>query len=76
VIPYRETDGAAFPDALKREVAKGWRVESESEAVRLRAAESLLRRGADLPQSVQDQAERSLLRGSFPDRRVPKYEAP
>ena len=76
VIPHRETDGAAFPDALKREVAKGWRVESESEAVRLRAAESLLRRGADLPQSVQDQAERSLLRGSFPDRRVPKYEAP
>jgi len=80
VIPYRETDGAAFPDALKREarrsVAKGWRVESESEAVRLRAAESLLRRGADLPQSVQDQAERSLSRGSFPDRRVPKYEAP
>ena len=80
VIPYRETDGAAFPDALKREarrsVAKGWRVESESEAVRLRAAESLLRRGADLPQSVQDQAERSLSRASFPDRRVPKYEAP
>lgn len=80
VMPYRDSDGSSFPEALKREarrsIAKGWRVESESEAVRLRAAESLLRRGADLPQSVQDAAERSLARGSFPDRRVPKYEAP
>jgi hypothetical protein len=80
VMPHHEDDGQAFPEALKREarrsIAKGWRVESESEGVRLRAAESLLRRGADLPASVQDGAARSLARGKFPDRRVPRYTAP
>jgi len=79
VMPYKGTDGPTFPDALKREarrsIAKGWRVESESEAVRLRAAESLLKRGADLPQSVQDGASRALARGKFPTRRVPRGTA-
>lgn len=76
-LPHLERFGSAFPDALAREarrsVAKGWRVESESQAVRLRAAENLLQRGADLPASVQEGARRSLARGKFPDRRVPVY---
>lgn len=76
-VPHRKEFGTSFSEALEREarrsVAKGWRVESESEAVRLRAAESLLRRGADLPASVQDQARRAVQEGSFRGRIVPRF---
>lgn len=79
-IPWKPSEGEAFPDALKREarrsVAKGWRVESESEAVRLRAAENLLRRGPDLPKSVVEATRRSLKKGKFPTRRVPSGSNP
>lgn len=78
VMPYSESDGPAFPDALKREakrsILKGWRVESESETVRLRAAQGLLNRGAGLPKSVEEVAARSVRKGKFPSRRVPRFQ--
>jgi hypothetical protein len=56
-------------DALKREaqrsVLRGWSLPSESEAVRLRAAEALLKQGNSLPKSVQDYAARAVSSGSF-----------
>lgn len=61
--------------ALKREarrsVVRGWSLPSESEAVRLRAADRLLRAGAGLPRTVEERAERAVRRGTFGSRRVP-----
>lgn len=77
VMPYSESDGPAFPDALKREakrsILKGWSVDSESETVRLKAAQKLLNRGAGLPKSVEEASARALKRGKFPSRRVPRF---
>ena len=65
----------SLPDALKREaqrsITKGWSLPSESEAVRLKAADDLLKRGTDLPPSVQQVAERAIARGRFINRNVP-----
>lgn len=65
----------AFADALKREarrsIVRGFSLPTESEGVRLRAADRLLRRGADLPQTVQEYGRRAVRRGRFPDRSVP-----
>jgi len=74
-LPHTEQFGEAFPNALKREarrsIAKGWSLDTESQAVRLRAAERLLKSGPDLPRSVVAGARRALSRGEFASRRVP-----
>lgn len=66
----------SLSDALKREarrsVLKGWSLPSESEGARLQAADRLLRRGAALPKSVEEQARRAVRRGHFVSRTVPK----
>lgn len=65
----------SLSDALKREarrsVLKGWSLESESEAVRLRAADRLLQRGANLPKTVEQQARKAVRTGHFASRAVP-----
>ncbi len=55
----------------KRSVLRGWSLESESEAVRLDAANRLLKRGSTLPKSVKEYAERSVRRGEFGRGRKP-----
>jgi hypothetical protein len=56
-------------DALKREAERsiltGWRLPSESERVRLGAAERLLAAGTKLPASVQARARTAVRRGEF-----------
>lgn len=63
----------AVSEALQREarrsVLRGWSLDSESEAARLRAAERLLREGADLPVSVERYAEEAITLGAFPQGR-------
>lgn len=66
------TDNARGPDlrvALRREAARsiatGWRRPSESERVRLGAAERLLAAGTTLPKSVQARARAAIRRGQF-----------
>lgn len=65
----------SLPDALKREaqrsILKGWSVPSESERVRVDAAERLLARGSDLPKSVQAAAREAVRRRKFATRTVP-----
>lgn len=65
----------ALPEALQREarrsILKGWSLDSESEGVRLLAADRLLQAGADLPKSVEQQARRAVKRGRFASRTVP-----
>lgn len=69
IVPHLPSWGSSYPDALKREAARsvlrGWSRPSESEKVRLKAAEDLLKRGSTLPRSVQDYARRSIRKGSF-----------
>jgi hypothetical protein len=65
-----------FPERLKHEAArsvlKGWSLPSESNTVRLKAAEKLLHRGGrGLPKSVQEEAARAVARGKFQSRTVP-----
>jgi hypothetical protein len=68
-----------MPQALRREaersILKGWRVESEPEKVRVQAAADLLQRGLNpmIAASVRDYGRRSVRRGKFPTRRVPKF---
>lgn len=61
--------GTALPAALKREAERsiltGWRMDSESETVRLRAAKDLLARGTGLPKSVRARAVKAVARGAF-----------
>lgn len=61
--------GPDLPAVLKREAERsiltGWRMESESERVRLRAAARALRRGTTLPKSVQQRARQAVKRGRF-----------
>jgi hypothetical protein len=53
-------------------VLKGWSLPSESNTVRLKAAEKLLHRGGrGLPKSVQEEAARAVARGKFQSRTVP-----
>jgi len=67
--------GHDLPDALRREarraVVKGWSLPSESQASRLRAADRLLARGANLPKTVQAYGRAAVRRGRFPSRSVP-----
>lgn len=64
-----DPDEVSYPEALQREaersVLKGWSVASESEAVRLKAADKLLKAGTDMPKSVQKAAERAVKKGEF-----------
>lgn len=66
----------SLSDALKREarrsVLKGWSLPSESENSRLQAADRLLQVGAQLPKSVEQQAQRAVRLGHFSSRAVPK----
>ena len=69
VLPWiEEWEGQVdLPGALEREaqrtVLKGWALGSE--ASKVRAADRLLARGADMPQRVIDQARRAVRRGGF-----------
>lgn len=68
--PSKRTGPIDLPEALEREakrsVLRGWKVESESEALRLRAADRLLMRGSTLPKSVKAYARRAIQKGEFP----------
>ncbi len=61
--------GPDLPAVLRREAQRsiltGWRMESESQRARLRAAARLLRRGTTLPKSVQARARQAVKRGRF-----------
>jgi hypothetical protein len=65
----------ALSESLKREarrsILKGWSLESESEAVRLAAADRLLKRGANLPKTVEQEARKAVNAGRFKSRDVP-----
>lgn len=63
-------DVAGTVEALTREarrsIARGFKRPSESERVRLRAADRLVRRGARLPKTVEEYARRAIRAGRFP----------
>jgi hypothetical protein len=63
--------GPDLPAALRREAERsiltGWRMASESQPARLRAASRLLARGTTLPKSVQARARTAVRRGRFND---------
>lgn len=67
--------GPTLPEVLKREaqrsILKGWRMETESEGVRLAAADRLLAKGVNAPKSVKNYARTAIKRGKFPSRTVP-----
>ena len=68
-----------LPERLKHEAArsilKGWSRPSESNRVRLRAAEKLLAAGGrGLPKSVQEEAAHAVARGRFKSREIPRYQ--
>jgi hypothetical protein len=68
-----------LPERLKHEAArsilKGWSLPSESNRVRLAAAQRLLAAGGrGLPRSVQEESARSVARGKFRSRTVPHYQ--
>ncbi|MEU1787106.1 hypothetical protein ABZ553_14775 [Streptomyces sparsogenes] len=64
-----------FPEALRREarrsIARGFSLPTESNAARIRAARELLRRGANLPRSVEAYAATAIAAGRFATRSVP-----
>lgn len=64
-----------YPAALRREadrsILRGFSVPSESERVRLRAAEKLLTVGVRAPESVKRYARGAIRRGGWPTRKVP-----
>lgn len=70
IIVWRPEWGEMYPAALKREarrsIARGFSLPSESEGVRLRAADRLLNRGAQLPESVKAYARQAVKKGKFP----------
>lgn len=77
VRPYSVEWDAELPAALEREarrsVALGFKLESEPSAVRLRAADRLLKSGrAGLPKTVAVRARRAVAQGAFADRRRPQ----
>lgn len=79
-VPYYGHAGPpgslTLPEALKREaqrsILKGWSLPSESEQVRVGAAERLLARGSNLPKTVQQVARDAVNRGRFTSRDVPQ----
>jgi hypothetical protein len=64
-----------YADALKREaqrsVLRGLSLSSESQAVRVRAAQRLLERDPVAPKSVKAYAAKAVKEGRFPNRQVP-----
>jgi hypothetical protein len=66
----------SYADGLKREaqrsILRGFSLQSESQAVRLRAAERLLARDPVAPKSVKDYARKAIKAGRFPTRDVPE----
>lgn len=68
--------GPSLPEVLRREaeraVLRGWSRPSESEQVRVQAAERLLARGSVLPKTVQAAAREAVRRGRFTSRDVPQ----
>lgn len=67
--------GPTLPEVLKREaqrsILKGWSMETESERVRIAAADRLLAKGVNAPKSVKNYARTAIKRGRFPSRTVP-----
>lgn len=61
---------AALRREAKRSILRGWSLPSESEAVRLRAADRLLRAGAGLPKSVEARARKAVRAKHFPDKHI------
>jgi hypothetical protein len=61
---------AALRREAKRSILRGWSLPSESEAVRLRAADRLLRQGAGLPKTVEERARKAVKAKRFPDRHI------
>lgn len=57
---------AALRREARRSVVRGFSLPSESEAARLRAAARLLRRGAGLPQTVEEYGWEAVRQGRFP----------
>lgn len=59
----------SLSDALKREARRsildGWSLASEPESVRLDAADRLLKRGANMPKSVEARARKAVKAGRF-----------
>jgi hypothetical protein len=74
VTPWLGGD-TALPEAMKREarrsILKGWSSESEPNSTRLDAADRLLRKGANLPKTVEQQARAAVRKGHFASRSVP-----
>jgi len=69
----------SFPERLRHEAArsilKGWSRPSESNRVRLKAAQKLLAAGGrGLPKSVREEAAHAVARGSFRSRSIPHYQ--
>lgn len=64
-----QTGSTGLPQALQREaqrsILRGWSLESESERVRLRAAQDLLKRGVQMPRSVRQYAAQAIKAGAF-----------
>jgi hypothetical protein len=62
--------GSGYAAGLEREarrsIVRGWSLESESPAVRLRAAERLLAQGAGLPKSVEAYGRKAVREGAWP----------
>lgn len=75
VAGYTTEQEREFTEALQREarrsIVRGFSMPSESEGVRLAAADQLLRAGARLPKSVEEYGRRAVRRGKFPSRDVP-----
>jgi hypothetical protein len=72
-------DSPDLPATLKREalrsVLRGWSLPSESNRVRVDAADRALRQAGNMPKSVQDYARRAVRTGEFPRTRAfPRHE--
>lgn len=76
VRPYDTSWDTGLPEALEREarrsIALGFKLDSEPKAVRLAAADRLLKSGrAGLPKTVTARARKAVAQGKFADRRLP-----
>jgi hypothetical protein len=66
-----EALSASLQREARRSILKGWSLESEPESVRLAAADRLLQKGANLPKTVEQEAQRAVRAGRFKSRDVP-----
>lgn len=64
---------AALRREAKRSIVYGWSLPSESNTVRLDAAQRLLELGAGLPRSVEERGHRAVARGEFDNRIHPSH---